>query len=89
MKTNQSRAQHVASLLRASGFKVESVTEGDQCTDASVQLTDSVHVQVPDYAAPGVVETLADGKILFHPERRKLSDLLSDLRRAKVIQERA
>lgn len=77
-------AAQVATQLRAFGFDVTNTLEGTPSEDGMVEITKTVHVQVPTYGgALTVVAVREDGCFVFGQGRSKWSDVVADLR-AKV-----
>lgn len=78
-------AMRLAKKLVDAGINVRKITEGDDCEDGMIEVTDLVHVQVPTYGStPGVVAETTDGLFRFF-KPRKASDvagLVADIRKA-------
>lgn len=76
-------AKTLAELLEAYGANVVKFTEGDDLVDGEVEISDTVHVQVPTHGGlPGVVEEREDSTFFFYPERNSIKALLDDIREA-------
>lgn len=78
-----SREHTLAAKLRATGFKVLSVSEADDAVDGEIALSAKTYVQVLTFE-PGwtVGRELANGNILKYPPRVRLADLVADIRTA-------
>ena len=76
---NPMSAADIAFVLERLGFKVAGVADGDDISDAMVELSATVHVQVPQHDLPGVVKENADGTFSFLPPRDTVLDLAADL----------
>ena len=72
-------ANYVAKKVRAMGFDVLKVTEGDEARDGAVKLSKAVHIQVPIYGTEvGIVREGNDG-LHFYMATADLKLLEEDL----------
>lgn len=79
-------AARIAVELRALGVPVISSKEGNDEEDGEVNITDSVHVQVPTYGS-GLMVVKVEGEgddisFLFYDERKDLAAVVHDIRKA-------
>ena len=73
----------LANSLAARGIRVESVQDGDDVQDGTINITGLVHVQVPTFGGPcGVVRETGDGCFVFYPVRRSVNAIIADIHEA-------
>lgn len=71
----------LAALLRQAGIPVLRTSPVTDAEDASIEITDLVHITIPTFGgSPGVVRECQDGSFLFDEEQHTIEGLINQVR---------